>query len=164
MKRSLVMTIAALLLASGCNSRVHDSAPPSATVGTEPAARVILPDGFAIRIEIAADDATRQQGLMYRDRLADDAGMLFFFTKSDEYSFWMKDTLIPLDIIWVDEQKKIVHVGAGIPPCRADPCPSYPPHAKAMYVLELASGVAAKHLLTEGSVLRFEGTERVVVR
>jgi uncharacterized membrane protein (UPF0127 family) len=164
MKRSLAITIAALLLAIGCNSRAQNSAPPSATIATQPAARVIFPDGFPVRIEIAADEATREQGLMYRDRLADDAGMLFFFTKTDEYSFWMKDTLIPLDIIWIDEQKKIVHIGTGIPPCRADPCPSYAPHAKAMYVLEVASGVAAKHRLAEGNVLRFEGTERVVAR
>jgi uncharacterized membrane protein (UPF0127 family) len=163
MKRSLAMTIAALLLI-GCNSRGQAPAAPSTTIATQPQTRVIFPDGFPVRIEIAADEATREQGLMYRDRLADDAGMLFFFTKTDEYSFWMKNTLIPLDIIWIDEQKKIVHIGAGIPPCHADPCPSYPPNAKAIYVLEVASGVAAKHHLAEGNVLRFEGTERVVAR
>ena len=165
MKRNLVTLIGALLLLAGCNSRMHDSAPPPATaVSQTPQARVIFPDGFAVRIEIAADEPTREQGLMYRDRLADDAGMLFFFAKKDEYSFWMKNTLIPLDIIWIDEQKKIVHVGAGIPPCRADPCTSYPPNAKSLYVLEVASGVAAKHHLANGDTLKFEGTERVVAQ
>src|SRR5207237_2200673 len=153
-------------LLAACNSRVQDTAqtPPTGTIATQTESRVIFPDGFTVRIEIAADDATREQGLMYRDRLAEDAGMLFFFTKTDEYPFWMKNTLIPLDIIWLDEQRRIVHIGRDIPPCRAEPCVSYAPGAKARYVLEIAAGVAAKHHLAEGSVLRFEGVERVVVR
>jgi len=165
MKRNLFV-IATFALLAACNSRVQDTAqtPPTGTIATQTESRVIFPDGFTVRIEIAADDATREQGLMYRDRLAEDAGMLFFFTKTDEYPFWMKNTLIPLDIIWLDEQRRIVHIGRDIPPCRAEPCVSYAPGAKARYVLEIAAGVAAKHHLAEGSVLRFEGVERVVVR
>jgi uncharacterized membrane protein (UPF0127 family) len=165
MKRSFCV-IAMLALLAACNPRVQDAAqtPPTATIAAQPESRVVFPDGYTVRVEIAADDATREQGLMYRDRLAEDAGMLFFFTKTDEYPFWMKNTLIPLDIIWIDEQRKIVHVGRDIPPCRAEPCTSYAPGAKARYVLEVAAGVAAKHHLAEGDVLRFEGVERVVVR
>jgi uncharacterized membrane protein (UPF0127 family) len=165
MKRNLFF-IATFALLAACSPRVQDAAqtPPTGTIATQSESRVIFPDGFTVRIEIAADDPTREQGLMYRDRLAEDAGMLFFFGKTDEYPFWMKNTLIPLDIIWLDEQRKIVHIGRDIPPCRAEPCVSYAPGAKARYVLEVAAGVAAKHHLAEGSVLRFEGVERVVVR
>jgi len=165
MKRNLIV-IAIFALLAACNGRVQDAAQtaPTATIATQPESRVIFPDGYTVRVEIAADDPTREQGLMYRDRLAEDAGMLFFFSKTDEYPFWMKNTLIPLDIIWLDEQRKIVHIGRDIPPCRAEPCISYAPGAKARYVLEVAAGVGAKHHLAEGSVLRFEGVERVVVR
>jgi len=125
---------------------------------------VILPDGAAIQVELAIDEPTRTQGLMYRDRLAEDRGMLFFFPQSGEYPFWMKNTLIPLDMIWIDDQRRIVHVASNVPPCTADPCPSYPPNAAAKYVLELAAGVAAKHHLGNGQVLRYEGMDNVVVR
>lgn len=115
-------------------------------------------------MEIAADEETRQQGLMYRDRLAEDRGMIFFFSHSGEYPFWMKNTIIPLDMIWINDQSQVVHVEHDVPPCKADPCPSYAPHAEARYVLEVSAGVAAKHAIGVGSLLRFEGLEKVVVR
>ena len=154
----------ALLLAVAC---AQPSAPPPAA-STQPAAapapRITFPDGFTVVVEIAADDDTRQQGLMFRDRLAEDRGMIFFFTATGEYAFWMKNTLIPLDMIWIDESHHIAHVAHNVPPCKADPCPSYPPNAPAKYVLELAAGVAAKHHLKDGDALRFDGMEHVVVR
>lgn len=101
---------------------------------------------------------------MYRDHLADDRGMIFLFPQTGEYPFWMKNTLIPLDMIWIDGEHRIVHIAHDVPPCRVDPCPSYPPHSKALSVLELATGVAAKHHLAEGIVLRFEGLDKVTVR
>jgi len=75
--------------------------PPPAPTQTVAAAgpRVVLPDGYVVHIEVAADDATRQQGLMYRDRLPGDRGMLFFFVQNGNYPFWMKNTLIPLDMV-----------------------------------------------------------------
>ena len=90
--------------------------------------------------------------------------MLFFFPQSGEYPFWMKNTLIPLDMIWIDDQRRIAHVTSNVPPCKADPCPNYPPNANAKYVLELAAGVAAKHHLAKDQTLRFEGMDNVVVR
>jgi uncharacterized membrane protein (UPF0127 family) len=126
--------------------------------------RVILPDGFVVSIEIADDEELRAQGLMYRDHLAPDAGMLFFFAREDEYPFWMKNTRIPLDIIWIAADRRIAHVKHEVPPCRIPDCPSYPPNAKAKYVLELAGGEAAKHGMKNGDLLRFEGVENVVAR
>ena len=163
MKRDLGVAVLILLTACGMG---QSPSPPATT--SEPAAagahRVVLPDGFAVEVEIAADDETRAQGLMYRDRLAENRGMLFFFRQTGEYPFWMKNTFIPLDIIWIDEQLRVAHVKAGVPPCQADPCPSYAPGASSKYVLELASGTAAKHGVAPGAALRFEGMEKITAR
>lgn len=125
--------------------------------------RVVFPDGFVVRVELATDDETRAQGLMFRDHLRDGTGMLFLFPRTAEYPFWMKNTLIPLDMIWMDEQRRIVHVKSDVPPCQADPCPSYAPGVPARYILEVAAGVARQHQLGPGNVLRFENVEGVVV-
>jgi uncharacterized membrane protein (UPF0127 family) len=162
MKVSLV-----LILALACAQRNGTPAPATTTTTTTSAAstpRIILPDNSAVIVEVASDDPTREQGLMYRDNLADDRGMIFLFPQAGEYPFWMKNTLIPLDMIWMDAGHRIVHIAHGVPPCKADPCPNYPPNAKASSVLELAAGVAAKHHLADGNVLRFEGMENFVVR
>ena len=163
MKNS-VLALALLLAACSApqNTQNTPPAPPPAPAATGP--RVILPDGAAIQVEVANDEPTRTQGLMYRDRLAEDRGMLFFFPQSGEYAFWMKNTLIPLDMIWIDDQQRIAHVTSDVPPCKADPCPNYPPNANAKYVLELAAGVAAKHRLAKDQMVRFEGMKDVVVR
>ena len=160
-----------LLLALGCSNppATGGTAPaPGAEPATAPQARtgprVIFPDGHVVWVEIANDDELRAQGLMYRDHLPPDAGMLFLFPEDGEYPFWMKNTRIPLDIIWIDTNKRVAHVKFDVPPCRADPCPSYPPNARARYVLEVAGGVSRQHGLKAGDVVRFEGTEGYEVR
>jgi uncharacterized membrane protein (UPF0127 family) len=155
-----------LMLALACTQRSAAPAPETTATSTADAAapRIILPDRSAVIVEVASDDATREQGLMYRDHMADDRGMIFLFTQAGEYPFWMKNTLIPLDMIWIDADHRIVHIAHDVPPCKADPCPNYPPNAKASSVLELAAGVAAKHQLKGGDVLRFEGMNSVIVR
>ena len=163
MKSSVVLLLACVF---ACAQRASAPLPasPAAASSEAGAPRIVLPDKSAITVEVASDDATREQGLMYRDHLADDQGMIFLFPQAGEYPFWMKNTLIPLDMIWIDGEHRIVHIAHEVPPCKADPCPSYPPHAKALSVLELATGVAAKHHLAEGIVLRFEGLDKVTVR
>ena len=153
-----------LLLAVACAQPAAPPPPPATAAEAAGSPRVILPDGFAVGVEVVADDETRQMGLMFRDHLADDRGMIFFFPQSGHYPFWMKNTLIPLDMIWIDEGRRIAHITPDVPPCKADPCPSYPPNVQAKYVLELAAGVAAKHRLKDGDALRFEGMEHVMVR
>jgi uncharacterized membrane protein (UPF0127 family) len=138
---------------------------PSAAEPAGGAARAVLPDGFAVRTEIAADDATREQGLMFRDQMADDHGMIFIFPKAGLYPFWMKNTLIPLDMIWIGAEGKVVDVEASVPPCKADPCPSFGPgKTESLYVLETAAGVAAKHKVAPGAEIRLEGLDHVIVR
>lgn len=125
---------------------------------------VVLPDGSTVQIELATDDDTRAQGLMFRDRVPEGTGMLFLFPEAGDFPFWMKNTLVPLDMIWIDDQRRVVHVEHDVPPCKADPCPSYPPHAVAKYVLELGAGQAAKHRVANGSTLKFNRLDNVVVR
>ncbi len=151
-----------LMLAFACAQRTPAPS-PATTTSAASAQRIILPDNFVVSVEVAADEELRSQGLMYRDQLAENRGMIFLFPQPGEFPFWMKNTLIPLDMIWMDGQHRIVHIAHDVQPCKADPCPNYPPHAQASSVLELAAGVAAKHHLADGNVLRFEGMENVVV-
>jgi uncharacterized membrane protein (UPF0127 family) len=125
---------------------------------------VIFPDGFVVRVEIAADDELRAQGLMYRDQLRSGTGMLFLFSKDDQYPFWMKNTLIPLDMVWIDSTQKVAHVKYNVPPCKIADCPSYPPGVPSRYVLEVAGGVAQAHGIKAGDQLRFEQTEGIEIR
>jgi uncharacterized membrane protein (UPF0127 family) len=150
---------ASLLLACGVNNSAPAAQAPAAS-----GPRIIFPDNFVVHVEIAADEPTRAQGLMYRDQLAPDRGMIFFFAQNGDYPFWMKNTLIPLDMIWIDDQKRIAHIAPNVQPCKADPCPSVPAGGNARYVLEVGAGVAARHGLANGQTLRFEGMENVVVR
>jgi uncharacterized membrane protein (UPF0127 family) len=138
------------------------SAHATPAVATGP--RVIFPDGFVVSVETVADDASRAQGLMYRDHLLPGTGMLFFFPQEGEYPFWMKNTRIPLDMIWIDSNHRVAHVKFDVPPCQTVDCPSYAPNAKAKYVLEVAGGVAREHGIRAGDVLRFEQTDHVVAR
>lgn len=107
--------------------------------------------------EVAADDLSRAQGLMNRTRLAPDRGMLFVFRHSDLRWFWMKNTLIPLDILFFDSARKLVSMQTDVPPCKQDPCPTYPSGKPARYVLELAGGTAARIGIRTGGELTIEG-------
>jgi uncharacterized membrane protein (UPF0127 family) len=158
--------MAALLVMIACmKTEPATPAPTPRPQSPAPAGpRIIFPDSYTVHLEIAADDETRTQGLMYRDRLPEATGMLFLFAQPGDFPFWMKNTLIPLDLIWLDASHKIVHIAHDVPPSKADPCPSYPPNAVASYVLEVPAGAAAKHHLAGGQTLRFEGLEHVVVR
>ena len=87
-------------------------------------------------VEIADEHKERRQGIMFRESLAKNAGMLFVFEKESMYPFWMKNTLIPLTMIWIAEDFTIVDIKNAVP-CEKDPCPNYPPSGKAKYVLEV---------------------------
>jgi uncharacterized membrane protein (UPF0127 family) len=147
------------------------AAPPAPATTTTttiaPAAsgpRVVFPNGFTVAVEIAATPELRAQGLMYRDHLEPARGMLFFFPDDGVYDFWMKNTMIPLDMVWIDAGRTIVHIKSDVPPCRVDPCPSYDPGVEARYILEVAGGEAARRGFRVGDVLRFEGMDNVVIR
>jgi len=149
---------------AAASAATSTGAAPAATTAAPSLPHIVFPDSYSLIVEVAADNDTREQGLMYRDRLQDGEGMIFLFAKPGDYPFWMKNTLIPLDILWIDEGHKIVHVAHDVPPCKADPCPNVPPNATASSVLEVAAGMAAKHHLANGQTLRFEGLDHIIVR
>jgi len=95
---------------------------------------------------------------MFRDSLPEDRGMLFTFPEPQHWTFWMKNMRLALDIIWMDRDKKIVHVEGNVPACNRsdDGCPQYQPNENALYVLELAAGRADTLKLHRGAKLRFQ--------
>ena len=112
--------------------------------------------GHRYDVEIADDDAERARGLMFRDELAADHGMLFIHERQEPQSYWMKNTRIPLDILYFDNARKLVSQQRDVPPCTlGDACPPYPSNAPARYVLELNAGEAARLSLRDGAQLRF---------
>lgn len=106
--------------------------------------------GQVFSAEVAENEAQREKGLMFRNALAADHSMLFTFEKAEQLSFWMKNTLIPLDMLFIGPDHKIVRALKWVMPCQADPCPLFGPIQPAQYVLELNGGVAEKLGITEG--------------
>jgi uncharacterized protein len=107
-------------------------------------------NGKCYKLEIAKSYNERTRGLMYRQSLSEETGMLFIFPSSSKHSFWMKNTLIPLDIIWISSKNIIVHINHNTPPCKNDPCPSYSPSEEALFVLEINANQAKINNLNEG--------------
>ena len=101
-------------------------------------------------VEVVSQQADLQKGLMFREYLNQAKGMLFIFPQKGMYDFWMKNTLIPLDIIWLDESGKIVSITSYALPCREHPCPSYHPQEPAQYVLEINGGLCEKFHIRVG--------------
>ena len=115
-----------------------------------------LPSGKVLQVEVMINDEDRAMGLMFRPSLAEDRGMLFFFENPDFHGIWMKNCKFPIDIVWLDEEKKVVDVKEGAPPCRADPCPVYQPMRRASWVVEINSGQAKRERLVRGAAVRFD--------
>jgi uncharacterized protein len=120
-----------------------------------PTLPVTLPNGSVVQAELARTPTERAMGLMDRKALHPLQGMLFVFDKPDSYFFWMKNTLIPLDIIWLDSERRIIHIEERVPPCRKDPCPSYGSWLKSLYVLEVNQGESQLQGLSIGMELKF---------
>jgi len=101
---------------------------------------------------------------MFREKLDSNKGMLFIFDREGEYPFWMKNTLIPLDIIWINEKKEVVFISENTQPCEKDPCLSVNPGKNAEYILEVNGGAAQKIGLNMGDTLNFKLCPCSIVR
>jgi uncharacterized protein len=111
--------------------------------------------------EVAKTQAQRSQGLMFRKSLWSNGAMLFVFDTSGVHSFWMKNCLIPLDIIWLDDDYKVVAIKPNNKPCPAEgPCPSINPNVLASYVLEINAGLSSKMGLKEGDYFSFSPLDK----
>ena len=111
---------------------------------------------LAVDAELATTPETRMRGLMERDSLPADQGMLFIFEVAQPLSFWMLNTLIPLDIMFADTERRITAISASVPPCRPPVrCPTYSPPGLAQFVLEVNAGTARKAGIEVGDELRW---------
>src|SRR3972149_9818670 len=99
----------------------------ASSAATPAAVPLTLPSGKVLQVEVMVKDEDRAMGLMFRPSLPRDRGMLFVFERSDFHGIWMKNCRFPIDILWLDEERKIVHVSEAVPPCKAEPCPVYNP-------------------------------------
>lgn len=146
MRRAL---LAVVLLAAACRPQEAPELPRT---------RLSFPSGRTIEVEVAATPDDRQQGLMHRTRLGPEEGMLFVFPFPQPMQFWMKNTLIDLDMVFIAEDKRITEVHHEVPRSALDT-----PEANlarrsgyGLYVLELPAGTAKKERLQRGQVLKFQ--------
>lgn len=107
-------------------------------------------------VEVADDFDERARGLMFRDTLPPDHGMLFVHAREEPLAYWMKNTRIPLDILYFDANRRLVSIQKRVPACSAgDRCPNYPSRGPAKYVLELNAGRSEALDLAPGAEIRF---------
>lgn len=117
---------------------------------------VTFPSGKQIETEVADTPEKLLFGLAFREALPRDSGMLYIFTTSDRHRMWTKGFKFPVDIIWADESRHVVHLVGGAEPCLHDPCPFYgPPPENALYVIETSAGFLAQESLSPGMELKF---------
>jgi uncharacterized membrane protein (UPF0127 family) len=149
--KPLAVFAAAFLLLCACGSKTSDVDGLNTT-------QVTFPNGQTVVAETMLRDIDQMRGMMFRDSLAKDRGMLFVHTSEQNVPYWMYQCRIPLDIIWMDHQRRIVEISANTPACTSKTsrdCPSYGGHEKARYVLELAGGGAVLYGLKVGDTLSF---------
>ncbi len=117
----------------------------------------IMVDDVPLEVQIADTEPRRVRGLMFQDQLPYDQGMIFVFDKPGLYSLWMLNMQFSLDMMWFDEDGKIVHIEKDVPPCKTPleiaACQSIIPEGQAVYVLEVTSGFVEKNNITNDSVL-----------
>jgi len=110
---------------------------------------------YCFSVEVVETSIARAKGLMFRRELADDSGMLFIFNDEKLRSFWMKNTFIPVDMIFLDKNKEVVSIEKNVQPCVTKDCPRVRPKEKSKYVLELNANIADKINLGIGDKLQF---------
>lgn len=160
---SLVSPLLLMLTVVSCSpTPVADSvsapAPTTDAAPSAPAAPVnhpvvILPDGFTVNLELAITPDELAQGLMFRPKLAEDRGMLLLFSEERFPNIWMMNTLVALDIVYLDDSGTVVDVITDAQPCPGEPCPRFAPKQAARAVLEIPAGGATRHGIVEGTKL-----------
>jgi uncharacterized membrane protein (UPF0127 family) len=150
----------ALLLAAACAAR-PTAEPAPARPPAAPARVIVETAGGAtlpVTVELARTDEERARGLMNRRDLAPEAGMLFIFSENEPRAFWMKNTLLPLDMLFIDDGGRVVGLIE-----RAEPLTTSPrdPGVPSRYVLEVNGGWASRHGVRPGDRVRFENVPRL---
>jgi uncharacterized membrane protein (UPF0127 family) len=145
------LALAALIALAGCGG------PSATTLEDFPTRPLTLPDGKVIRVETMMSTFDVTRGMMFRTSLAPDRGMLFVYPAPDHHSHWMYQTLIPLDMIWMDANRTIVEMATNAQPCKtqASKCPQYGGQQLSNYVLEINGGLARKYGLQLGQTIQW---------
>ena len=150
--RSSFLTVILLTLA-GCAGGLK-TVKPGEIQGTA----IRLPDGTTVMAETMRHEMDVRRGMMFRDSLPEGRGMLFVHGSPGMYAYWMYQVKIPLDIVWLDANRRIVEISANTPPCpfkSARECPNFGGAQTSLYVLELPAGAVQKHGLKTGDRLLF---------
>lgn len=129
------LTVLAVLVASACTSTQD---------------KKVCFRGGCFTVEAAGTADERARGLMFREKLDRNSGMLFVFDREGVYPFWMKNMLIPVDIVWINQSRDVVYISKNTLPCGMEDCPLVTPDAKATYVLEINAGLADELNLAVG--------------
>ena len=150
---SLIIAFIAILI-MGCqlsgDQPLHAEIPDSQNLAQAlPVSATAQINGVEIGLEVAATREQQALGLMHRTKLDEKLGMLFPFEPARPVGFWMKNTLIPLDIIYLRNQT-VVTVHSHVPPCKVQRCPTYQSRGSIDQVIELAAGQAAVLDIKEG--------------
>ncbi len=148
--RKIFFCLIAFIMFSGCTQQGRQN-PQEAQEST-----ACFPNGKCISIEVADSADEREQGLMFRRNLSPGTGVLFVFESPGQHGFWMKNTLIPLDIIWMDAQGIIVGIFENAQPCGTEYCPIMAPELNASLAVEVNAGMVQENRIQEG--------ERVILR
>jgi len=144
--------LAVLSCLAACHGEAAERGSPAASL-PQGAVRFETPRGpWVVKVEIAGDDATRARGLMFRRSLEPDHGMIFVFHESAEHTFWMRNTPLALDLIFLDEVRAVVGVVANATPQTDTPRTVGKP---SRYVVEVAAGEAAAHAVGPGTRAAF---------
>lgn len=117
---------------------------------------VTFADNYSIEVELADTEALRQHGLMYRTHLPENQGMLFIYQDQAIRGVWMKNTLIPLDILFLSDDARIISMLPDLQPCTREPCPISISSTEAQYMLEVNAGFLNKHGIRLGQKLIIE--------
>jgi len=113
-------------------------------------ATVSFANAYRLDVEIADTRALREYGLMHREQLDENKGMLFVYPDQDLRGVWMKNTLLALDILFLSADHKIVSMLPNLTPCRRDPCPAFTSGVPAQYMLEVNAGFIDRHKIEIG--------------
>jgi uncharacterized protein len=148
--RCVLIVLAALLAA--CGDKPTSMQDLNAT-------EVRLPNGTKIMAESMRDQVDMVRGLMFRDSLAANRGMMFFHGSDNRYPYFTYQYKIPVDMVWIDHDERIVEIVSDVKPCpegtAASACPAYGGHQNARYVLQVNAGFAAKNDMRAGEKLDF---------
>ena len=139
----IIFSFVSLVFLLGCQSGIQNESYPS-EIGAE-----VTIGSSKFYVEVASDDPSRSKGLMFRENLEEERGMLFVYDDSEVRHFWMKNTLIPLDMLFMDEQNRIKKIRSAVP-CKSSVCERYGSEVPVKYVLEIRGGLAEEKGIKEG--------------